>query len=637
MGRDSGMTVTDGGSAYGFDLTAEQQRAVDSPAPALVVTSPAGTGKTEVLVRRAERFISDPANKYARMLVVTYTTRAAEEFKSRLRQRLGSAADRVTADTVHGFAHSILSVHGSHVGLPLDFTLINNDEDRAELLVAYEPSWSGDDASTLFRELDLARAKGTAHAQLAAWSNALAYQGAVDFNEMIAKSTEVLSISAVAEMMRNVYGLVLVDEAQNLTQQQYDLLLALIGRHPESDAPRIATTLLGDPNQLVTGFAGGDNKHMESFATDFGAQKVVLSKNFRSSQRLSCLEELLASELGRDTQRRRNGAAALTATGVLYMRKFPNESAEAEFIAEWAANLLAEGLPTDAFMENESCRVRPEEIAVLARHAAALSTVAETLTRNGHEVARAHSINDYMSSDIGKITYLLLKSRSDRHRTEAVGSLRRDFSIELPTESTAEGLAVGAATEASLRGARVSGAEALTPLLAVESLMHFMEVLEGCSPAENESDAVLACWSADRELLQRSWSEFKEITPVRERSWTRFALHIDSHAQARDLGSGIRVLTVHKAQGREFKAVAIAGMNNGQFPDFRAESTDAMQAELQTFYVAATRASRMLLLTRAENRRTRYGDRSTEPSPYLRYVKEACTGRRPATCSVVVG
>ena len=80
---------------------------------------------------------------------------------------------------------------------------------------------------------------------------------------------------------------------------------------------------------------------------------------------------------------------------------------------------------------------------------------------------------------------------------------------------------------------------------------------------------------------------------------------------------------MHKAQGREFKAVAVVGMNDGQFPDFRATSDSARKAELQAFYVAATRASRMLVLTRALVRPTRYGNRFAEPSPYLGLVEQA--------------
>ncbi len=365
------MTATNPTDVRDIQLTSEQRAAVDASDPALVIRAPAGTGKTEVLAQRAARFVRDPENGYKRVLVVTYTTRAAEEFTLRLQGLLGSAMDRVTAETVHGFAQSLLSFHGSHVGLPLDFQVIVKDEDRAELLALFEPSWEPDAELSLFRELDLARAKGSAYSHLGMWRKALAHSGAVDFNEMITKATEMLQIDAIAQMIRNVYGLVLVDEAQNLTRQQYEFIVALVGQHPESHSPQVPTTLLGDPNQLVTGFAGGDSGNMKDFRSTFGATELTLSKNFRSSRRLSRLEQV----------------------GV--------------------------------------------------------------------------------------------------------------------------------------------------------------------------------------------------------------------------------------------KAVAIVGMNDGQFPDFRATSPDSMRDELQTFYVAATRASRMLLLTRAESRPTRYGPRPTEPSPYLKLVKEARRDPQP--------
>ena len=604
------------------NLTEEQQAIVDSIEPALVVTAPAGTGKTEVLVRRAERFVRDQSNGYARVLVVTYTTRAAEEFASRLRRPLGSAMERVTAETLHGFAQSLLSTHGSHVGLPPDFGIITTDEDRAELFAGYDASWQSGEGLDLFRELDLARAKGLAHPRLSAWSDALAYRGAVDFNEMIAKATELLHIGAVADMLRNVYGLVLVDEAQNLTQQQYEFLVALIGRRPDSRAPHIPTTLLGDPNQLVTGFAGGDSSHMESFKADFCAEKATLLKNFRSSLRLSCLESVVAGALGRSVRGRRGGAGEV-ATGVLEVHHFKDEGAEGEFIAEWADELLTEGLPAEAVMASESRRVLPEQIAVLGRHAAALSAASDALVDRGHAVARAHNVDDYMSSRLGKVAFLLMRYRSDRHRLAASGELRRDFGIEFPAELMGESGAVPSEADETLRRAAVVGVEALAPLLTVVSPSEFVEALDTCRMAKSEGSDMLASWSADRALLGDTWAEFADVTPVRERSWTAFGLHVDRETRGRDLGSGVRVLTVHKAQGREFKAAAVAAMNDGQFPDFRATSAEAERAELQTFYVAATRASRVLLLTRAGVRPTRYGDRTTEPSRFLQLVQRA--------------
>lgn len=84
-----------------------------------------------------------------------------------------------------------------------------------------------------------------------------------------------------------------------------------------------------------------------------------------------------------------------------------------------------------------------------------------------------------------------------------------------------------------------------------------------------------------------------------------------------DLSPGVRLLTVHKAQGREYAAVAIIGLNDGQFPDFRAKTDAALRDELRTFYVAITRPRRILLLTRPAMRDTRYGPRRTEPSRFL--------------------
>lgn len=618
------MTATQMIVASDRKLTKEQQAAVDSSDRALIITAPAGTGKTEVLVRRADQFIRDPANGYARVLVVTYTTRAAREFTTRLRDALGAAMDRVQAETLHGFAQSLLSIHGSHVGLPGDFEVISRDEDRADLLAAYDPSWQHEELE-LFRELDLARAKGTDDPRLNQWRAALEHRGAVDFGEMIAKATEALRVEAISNTLRKIYGLVLVDEAQNLTYQQYQFLAALIGSDPESKTPQVSTTLLGDPNQLVTGFAGGDSGLMKRFEEDFGAKRLALSRNFRSSKSLSRLERIVSGRLGRAS----NGTSAEphgAAEGIVKLREYGSEDDEAKYVARWVDKLLTKGLPKKAVIQQESRRVVPEDIAVLARSGAALNAVSEEIVEMGHEVARAaRSDDDYMSSDLGKLALLLLRLRSDRHKRAAEGELKRQHGIDLPTEFEFGPASFCADMPRLLCDTGVACTGALVPLAKVESPQQYIEALNQVGPnlSKSEPSERLAGWLADRRLIQQAWKEFVAFTPTGERLWTQFALFIDRAMGGRDLGSGVRLLTVHKAQGREFKAVAIVAMNDGQFPDFRAESEDDKKAELQTFYVAATRASRMLLLTRARVRDTRYGPRDTEPSPYWTLAESA--------------
>src|SRR5690554_6913495 len=79
-------------------------------------------------------------------------------------------------------------------------------------------------------------------------------------------------------------------------------------------------------------------------------------------------------------------------------------------------------------------------------------------------------------------------------------------------------------------------------------------------------------------------------------------------------------IRAHKSQGREYAAVGIVGLNDGQFPDFRARTESAMLDELRTFYVSITRPRRVLLFTRAKARDTKYGLRATQPSKFLSLV-----------------
>jgi superfamily I DNA/RNA helicase len=85
---------------------------------------------------------------------------------------------------------------------------------------------------------------------------------------------------------------------------------------------------------------------------------------------------------------------------------------------------------------------------------------------------------------------------------------------------------------------------------------------------------------------------------------------------------GVRLQTVHKSQGREFKAVALVGLNEGQFPDFRARTTQERRSELRAFYVAAARASRCLLLSRPALTMSRNGPWKRAESPFLRILAE---------------
>jgi DNA helicase-2/ATP-dependent DNA helicase PcrA len=75
-------------------LSEQQRRAVDSKAEALVVLAGAGSGKTEVVAQRVQKLLQ--LEEGGRVLALSYTNKAADELRDRLRERAGADAERVT-------------------------------------------------------------------------------------------------------------------------------------------------------------------------------------------------------------------------------------------------------------------------------------------------------------------------------------------------------------------------------------------------------------------------------------------------------------------------------------------------------------------------------------------------------------
>ncbi len=474
----------------------------------------------------------------------------------------------------------------------------------------------------LLAELDLARAKMEPHQHLELWRRALSNVGAVDFAEMLAKAYELLQIPAFVRLYERIYGLIIVDEAQNLTKQQYQFLTALAGP-PSTDTtqPRIPVMLLGDPKQSIIRFAGADNTLMNRFAKEFKAKRFVLKQNFRSAKDLASLARRVAHELEKENYED-DPDLEYPAPGHIEVRHIEvlsrlDEEAEGIYVADWVHRMLENGLPEESLAENESGNVEEKQIAVLARSSSALRPVNEALIKKGLEPAMVYGDKDFMATDLGRIAILLMRKYSTAHKMTAELGLRRELCSPVLNAADNNGIAKALRTNSDGRYLNI-----LLPLLKADNPQDLVSSLRKCYLPENGApDALLAGWCDDQAFIDDTWQEFANATPVADRSWTSFALHLDRSLRGRDLGPGVRLLTVHKAQGREFKAVAVIGMNDGQFPDFRARSEQEKRAELNTFYVAVTRASRVLLLTRALERQTRYGPRRTEPSPYLEYIK----------------
>src|SRR3712207_3689608 len=116
----------------GAELNPEQAAAAAHGDGPLLIIAGAGTGKTRTLVHRVAHLI-DRGVRPDRILLLTFTRRAAHEMLSRAERLVGTASARVHGGTFHATGHRLLRQFGPAAGLPRDFTVL--DEGDAEDLM----------------------------------------------------------------------------------------------------------------------------------------------------------------------------------------------------------------------------------------------------------------------------------------------------------------------------------------------------------------------------------------------------------------------------------------------------------------------------------------------------------------------
>ena len=255
--------------------------------PLLVVAGP-GAGKTRVLTHAIAHRIAaglPPEN----CLAVTFTRRARDELRDRLAALLpGGAADRVTVATFHGLGLLILREQCKRLGLDADLKVA---DERTRLEVLRSLSAGSGPAALASRISSSKRARASRLAAPAAppvadedaaltarYDAALRERGLVDVDDLVTLPAELLGEdAALAAAYRARWTDVFVDEYQDVDEQQYRLLRLLT-----SGDSRVC--VIGDPDQAIYGFRGGDVGYFLRFAADYpAATSVRLSRSYRSA------------------------------------------------------------------------------------------------------------------------------------------------------------------------------------------------------------------------------------------------------------------------------------------------------------------------------------------------------------------
>lgn len=305
------------------DLAAELNEAQAAAAthgdgPLLIIAG-AGTGKTRTLVYRVAHLI-ERGVRAERILLLTFTRRAAQEMLGRVERLVGPAGKQVHGGTFHATAHRLLRRFGSAAGVPSDFTIMDQGDaedlmqlSRAQLgygdtkrsAGSHTKRSAGSQQQRRFPKKETLHHVYSRHVNtelpvaeivreqypafeeyvddfrriFADYTERKAARNLVDYDDLLLFWATLLEASPeLGARIAGLYDHLLIDEYQDTNVLQARILRGMCRAHRN-------ITVVGDDAQSIYSFRGASFRNILDFPEQFpGARLVTLEQNYRSTQ-----------------------------------------------------------------------------------------------------------------------------------------------------------------------------------------------------------------------------------------------------------------------------------------------------------------------------------------------------------------
>jgi DNA helicase II / ATP-dependent DNA helicase PcrA len=595
-------------------LNEEQRQAATHSGGPLLILAGAGTGKTRTLVARAA-WLCQQGMPPSRVLLLTFTRRAAEDMLSRAVPGARTAGGRITGGTFHAIAHRIIREHAEAFSLPPEFTVIDPadvtdlmDTRRADHgLVGTErraprASVCADIYTRCVNtQMTVAEVVRRGFPWCTDYTSQLAelFRGyvahkrqhaLVDFDDLLLLWRAALSDPAAGPVLRGMFDAVLVDEYQDVNALQADIVRHLA---PETGC----LTCVGDDAQAIYAFRGADPGHLRQLGTSFPGLTVVrLVTNYRSKQAVL--------QLGNAVRPQSSGlelvlTAARGAGRRPVLVRCHDEATQAREIC--ARVLAAHEAGTD--LHDQAVLVRAAhhsdvlEVELAARGIPFVKYGGLRFTEAAHvkDFLAAARIVANPADDLAWFRVLRLH--------EGIGPVhaRRVVDVLRPADPGPFG--------------RWEDAVAAAPRRAREDLAATVAGLAGAAAVEPAGERAAAILAALHNPLKARYPDadirLADLQRLADAAASRPSLHdalvelaLDPPVSSSDLAGPPRqdddflvISTVHSAKGLEWPVVHLPHLVDGAVPsDMALGSRAGLAEEQRLFYVAVTRARDQLYL-----------------------------------------
>ena len=609
-----------------FGLNDEQRDAVTSTEGFVRVMAGAGSGKTRALAHRFAYLVNEVGILPANILCVTFTNKAANEMRRRIRSLTGDN-DTGFISTFHGFCVAVLQEDGYFVQYPKSFLVLDNSDIDSMLKIIYE------ERGLTLRDMTFSNARDMIEIEkcknrpqyyldvIAMDTDALKkkYDEAVsakdvifygylyqqkkcfglDYNDLIKFTLYIFSKSDEIRLKwQQRLEYIMIDEFQDIDGLQYELMQALCAYHKN-------LFVVGDPDQTIYTWRGANVKHILDFDKNFPKVKtIMMMKNYRSTPEIIAAANSL---IDKNTVRMKKQLIPTLPKGerVVYSHAKTTKE-EANSIAERIKKLSKAGVPYG-------------DITILYRAHYIARTIEEGLMRAEIPYTIYSGVQFFDRMEIkDALSYLrLIAYRDDLSFMRIVNTPKRNIGEKrmrfLKEYAAANGSLLYDALVKSIDEPMFANTQARRFVKLIErfsSIYHTMPASELLSAVLNESgyeEALRTEGAQDRldNLAELKQAVYEYETGCGEESRLEdFLSHVAllTNADAAAAPNAVKLMTVHTAKGLEFPYVFICGLDEGMFPSKRTSSFEAMEEERRLAFVAMTRAEKGLYLSDAEGR-----------------------------------
>lgn len=607
---------------YLAKLNPEQLEAVQTTEGAIRVLAGAGTGKTRALTSRY-CYLTDMLGVAPKhILCVTFTNRAANEMKHRIRKALGDM-DLGYICTFHAFCVQLLKEDIHVLNFPKNFVILDVEDQKQLLLKIFEEMNLTLRETTIKRTIDEVLEAKKLYAtsyidyiyelnneELKAKFNQTSDRDeeiflrylyeqkkcfGCDFNDIINFASYILDhFPDVREKWQDRMQYVMVDEFQDVSLRQYKIAQHLAGKHGN-------LFIVGDPDQTIYSWRGSHVKLFLDFDKLYPeARTIVLKTNYRSTPEiLNASNTLIEKNIIRFpktlTPVKQNGELPL-------YNHAPTEKEEAEWICKEI---------------NELCKsdVSLNKIAILYRAHYLTRPLEECFIEKGLAYKIYSGVEFYGRKEIKDIIcYLRMLTVADdlaflrtiNMPSRKIGKKKIEFLKEYAEENN---ISLYNALKENLNTPIFGNTQAVRYVQAIESVKECIkdnsmgDIMQMVMDRSGYEEFLRLQGDQERldnvaELKRAIESAGQDDDASLDDFLSRIALLTNmDHEDERET---VKLMTIHTSKGMEFPYVFICGLNEGVFPSRRISTPDEMDEERRLAYVAMTRAMDRLYLSDSE-------------------------------------